>query len=104
MFFYSSSSLANSDDREPLTQNNAPMVRREMPEDSIANHYSNDPFHKNWRDSLDKKTKKEILAEYAKRRPSDASIDSLEVKKYVFKNFYLVMKILRLGSGWCCIT
>eukprot|EP00111_Clytia_hemisphaerica_P021271 TCONS_00062616-protein len=48
---------------------------------SIANHYSNDPFHKNWRDSMDKKTKKEIMADFAKRRPSQHSVDSLEEKK-----------------------
>lgn len=80
-YSYSCSSLGNSDERELLTQQNTPMARREMPEDSIANHYSNDPYHKNWRDSLDPKTKKEILAEYAKRRPSDDSVDSLEEKR-----------------------
>ncbi|XP_065066493.1 protein sidekick-2-like isoform X2 [Rhopilema esculentum] len=31
---------------------------------SIASHYANDPFYKNWRNSLDKKTRKAILTEY----------------------------------------
>lgn len=53
---------------------------RNQPENSIANHYSNDPFHKNWRDSMDKKTKKAILAEYG-RRSSQASVDTLEEKR-----------------------
>ncbi|XP_047144342.1 protein sidekick-1 isoform X1 [Hydra vulgaris] len=40
---------------------------------SIANHYSNDPNHKNWSDSMDKKTKKEILSEFNKRSDGNLS-------------------------------
>jgi len=49
--------------------------------DSIANHYSHDPFHKNWQDSMDKTTKKALLAEYKKRPPSQGSTDTLGEKK-----------------------
>lgn len=83
----SASSGSISDDQALLGSNGGAGVRRgagrESPEGSIANHYSNDPFHKNWRDSMDKKTKKELIAEYAenKRRPSQHSMDSLEEKR-----------------------
>ena len=77
-----------------LTDENVPLhgsPGNERPEGSIANHYSNDPFHKNWRDSMDKKTKKEIMADFGKRRASQHSVDSLEEKKrsVVFLFFFL---------------
>lgn len=39
---------------------------------SIASHYANDPFYKNWRNSLDKKTRKAILTEYHDRNKRPA--------------------------------
>ena len=40
---------------------------------SIASHYANDPFYKNWRSSLDKKTRKAILTEYHDRHKKGAA-------------------------------
>lgn len=33
-------------------------------EESIANHYSKNPVHKTWQDSLDHKTKKQIMEDF----------------------------------------
>eukprot|EP00794_Sanderia_malayensis_P008937 gene8937-9890_t len=49
-------------------------------EANIASHYANDPFYKNWRSSLDKKTRKAILTEYHdrnKKKHPAGSVDSL---------------------------
>lgn len=85
-------SIANSSMRKSVAKTASsdslsdPMIAtgshsNQRPGGSIASHYNNDPYHKNWRDSLDKKTKKEILSEYGKRKHSQHSIDSLEEKK-----------------------
>ena len=55
---------SDSDSQHPLQSAN--------PDTSIANHYSNDPNHKNWSDSMDKMTKKQILSEF-NNRPKDNS-------------------------------
>ena len=50
------------------------------PDASIASHYANDPFYKSWRNSLDKKTRKAILAEYHKKahqRDDEGSSESI---------------------------
>ena len=47
-------------------------VRAGAAADSIASHYANDPFYKNWRSSLDKKTRKAILTEYHDRNKKGA--------------------------------
>jgi len=79
VIFFSSASSGTLSDPD-YSGNASPMNGR--PDGSIANHYSNDPHHKTWRDSLDKKTKKELMADYARqRRPSKASVDSFEEKK-----------------------
>ena len=49
---------------------------------SIADHYSNDPNHRGWRDSMDKKTRKELMAAMDQQRPdSYVSVDTLGEKR-----------------------
>ena len=59
------------------SEDDGKFVRGKAGEASIASHYANDPFHRNWRSSLDKKTQKAILTEYHDRHKKQASADSL---------------------------
>lgn len=53
-------------------------IRGEAGATSIASHYANDPFYKNWRNSLDKKTRKAILTEYHDRHKKPGVRESME--------------------------
>ena len=63
-----------ADDDEDTEEESRKMMRKVDEEESIANHYSNNPTHKNWQDSLDQNTKSQVMNEFKnaaeeRRRP-----------------------------------
>ena len=76
----------DADKSDQESEEGGKFVRGGAAAGSIASHYANDPFYKNWRNSLDKKTRKAILTEYHDRNKKDVaaargSVDSLGSSK-----------------------